>query len=266
MWTLNSPNDSVAMQHPDWYSVNKLGQNSLENRAYVNYYQWLSPFHPEAREHIKSKVRRYLEIPDIASVHLDYVRFVDVILGADLQPKYGIEQLNEYPEYDYGYHPIARDSFERLFGIDPIDFTHPELSNEWRQFRMNAVTSLVNEIAEMTHNKNVALSAAVFPFPEMSRNMVRQNWSAWDLDRAYPMVYQNFYKQDIPWIGFCVEQAVDECEFPIYAGLYMPALLDENELVKAIQLCKEKGASGVSLFTANNLNDFQKRSLRNIDY
>ena len=57
MWTLNRPNDTVANQHPEWYAVNRLGKNSLEYRAYVDYYQWLSPFHPEAREYIKRKKR-----------------------------------------------------------------------------------------------------------------------------------------------------------------------------------------------------------------
>ena len=45
MWTLNRPNDSTAMLHPEWYAVNRAGKNSLEYRAYVDYYQWLSPFH-----------------------------------------------------------------------------------------------------------------------------------------------------------------------------------------------------------------------------
>ena len=52
MWTLNRPGDTIAQKHPEWYAVNRNGQNSLEYRAYVNYYQWLSPFHPEARKHI----------------------------------------------------------------------------------------------------------------------------------------------------------------------------------------------------------------------
>jgi uncharacterized lipoprotein YddW (UPF0748 family) len=56
MWTLNRPNDTIANQHPEWYAVNRKGKNSLEYRAYVDYYQWLSPFHPEARAYIKSNV------------------------------------------------------------------------------------------------------------------------------------------------------------------------------------------------------------------
>ena len=261
MWTLNRPNDSIAMQNPDWYAVNREGKHSLEYRAYVNYYQWLSPFHPEAREHVKSKVKELMQVEGLASIHLDYVRYVDVILGKALQPKYGLVQESEMPEYDYGYHPIARDSFKSIFGLDPMEMEHPELSNEWRQFRLNAVTSLVNEISDMVHASGHQLSAAVFPFPEMSRKMVRQDWSSWKLDRAYPMLYQNFYEQNVEWIGFGLEQGLREADFPIYAGLYMPALKEATDLKKAIDLCKEKGAAGVSLFTANNLNSVQRDAL-----
>ena len=95
MWTLNRPNDSTAMQHPEWYAVNRNGKNSLEYRAYVDYYQWLSPFHPEVREYIKSNVEKLTQLEGLASIHLDYVRYVDVILGAQLQPKYNLVQETE---------------------------------------------------------------------------------------------------------------------------------------------------------------------------
>ncbi len=261
MWTLNRPNDTIANQHPDWYAVNRKGQNSLEYRAYVDYYQWLSPFHPEAREYVKSNVRQMATVPGLASVHLDYVRFVDVILGAQLQPKYGLVQDHQMPEYDYGYHPLAREGFKTIFGKDPIEMDHPDLSTEWLQYRLNAVTSLVNECVEVAHEADKKITAAVFPFPEMSRQMVRQSWSDWNLDAAYPMVYQSFYNENIPWIGFCIEQGNREADFPIRAGLYAPALTTGAELEEAIRLSKEKGAESISIFTADNLNPDQKSAL-----
>lgn len=261
MWTLNRPNDSIANKNPEWYAVNRKGQNSLEFRAYVDYYQWLSPFHPEAREYIKGNVKKLTKVKGLASIHLDYVRYPDVILGADLQPKYGLIQDHEMPEYDYGYHPIAREGYQKIFGKDPQDFEHPELSTEWRQYRLNAISTLVNDIAEITKDNGIKLTAAVFPFPEMSRQMVRQAWNDWNLDAAYPMLYQNFYRQNINWIGFATQQGVQDVDFPIYSGLFMPALQDSINLKKAILLAKEKGASGVSLFTADNLNNTQKEVL-----
>lgn len=261
MWTLNRPNDTICIQHPEWYAVNKLGQNSLEKRAYVDYYQWLSPFHPEAREYVKSNVRKLAKIKGLASIHLDYVRYPDVILGADLQPKYDLVQNHEMPEYDYGYHPIARQGFQDLFGVDPIDFEHPELSTEWRQYRLNAVTDLVNELVEIAHTNNHKMTAAVFPFPEMSRQMVRQAWNDWNLDAAYPMLYHNFYRQNIEWIGFATRQGVRDVDFPIFAGLFIGAFENPAEFESAIRLTKKMGAAGISLFTADHLDEDQKNVL-----
>ena len=264
MWTLNRPNDSIANKHPEWYEVNRLGQNSLDYRAYVDYYQWLSPFHPEAREYIKSNVRRLTQVKGLASIHLDYVRYVDVILGADLQPKYGLVQDHEMPEYDYGYHPLAREGFKAIFDKDPMDMAHPELSTEWRQYRLNAVTSLVNELVEIAHENGHKMTAAVFPFPEMSRQMVRQAWNDWNLDAAYPMLYQNFYRENINWIGFATEQGVRDVDFPINAGLYIPAFDNAADLEKAIRLAKEKGAQGVSIFTADDMSEEMQQTIKKL--
>jgi uncharacterized lipoprotein YddW (UPF0748 family) len=259
IWTLNRPGDTVANKHPEWYAVNRMGKNSLEYRAYVDYYQWLSPFHPEAREHIKSNVAKLFEVEGLASIHLDYVRYVDVILGADLQPKYNLVQDREMPEYDFGYHPIARDGFEEIFGYDPLEIEHPELSTEWRQYRLNAITSLVNEIVEMAHQNNHKISAAVFPFPEMSRQMVRQAWNDWNLDYVFPMIYHNFYQENINWIGFATAQGVSDVDFPLYAGIYLPALMDPTDFEEAINIVIEKGAVGVTFFTVDGLSDEQKQ-------
>ena len=72
------------------------------------------------------------------------------------------------------------------------------------------------------------------------------------------MVYHNFYRENINWIGFATEQGVNDVDFPIYSGLYSLALQDPIDLEKAIRLVKEKGAIGFSIFTADNLNEDQK--------
>lgn len=116
----------------------------------------------------------------------------------------------------------------------------------------------MNELADIAHEKNQRITAAVFPFPEMSRQMVRQAWDDWNLDTAYPMLYHNFYRQEVPWIGFAAEQGIRDVDFPIIAGLYIPGFKGTDDLEEAIRLVKEKGASGVSIFTADNLSEEQK--------
>ncbi len=256
MWTFNRPWDTVAEKHTDWYSVNRKGQNSLEYNPYVKYYQWLSPFSKGARNYIKSNFEALAKVKGLASVHLDYVRYCDVFLGAALQPKYNLVQDHQMPEYDFGYHPEARKEFKKLFGVDPMKMAHPELSNEWLQFRLNAVTSLVNELAVIAHSYHTKISAAVFPYPELARQMVRQDWSSWNLDIALPMIYQNFYNENMNWIGFSTAQGVREVHgrFPIYSGLLVHAFTPEK-LKEAILIAKKNGASGVSFFNMNALSD-----------
>lgn len=265
VWTLNRSGDTTAAKNPEWYAVNRNGDNSYDYRAYVDYYQWLSPFSEGAREYIKSNMETYARIPGLKSVHLDYVRYVDVILGADLQPKYDLVQDRQFPEYDYGYHPNAREGFEELFGVDPIEMEHPELSMEWLQYRLNAVTTLVNEIAQIVHEEDKLLTAAVFPFPEMSRQMVRQDWASWNLDIALPMLYQNFYRQNLEWIKFATEQGVRESHgrFDIVAGLYIPAL-NPTHFETAIQKARDGGASGISVFDINAMTEAHWDVLGNI--
>jgi uncharacterized lipoprotein YddW (UPF0748 family) len=266
IWVLNRPNDTSAQKHPDWYSVNREGKNSLEYRPYVNYYQWLSPFSIGAREYIKNNIRAVAEVDGLASVHLDYVRYCDVILGEALQPKYNLVQDHEMPEYDFGYHPEARKEFEKIFGVDPIKMDHPELSNEWRQFRLNAVTSLVNELSEIAHKNNKEISAAVFPFPELARMNVRQDWSSWKLDIVLPMLYQNFYDEKLNWIGFSIEQGLREIagRFPLYAGLYIPSL-SPGDLKYVILISKDSGAAGVSFFDISALTDEHLKIISQLD-
>jgi len=107
----------------------------------------------------------------------------------------------------------------------------------------------VNEIAQDVHAKDKRLSAAVFPFPVMSRNMVRQDWASWDLDIALPMLYHNFYRQNLAWIGFATEQGVRESHgrFDVIAGLFIPSLT-AGELATAVQEAHDGGAKGVSIF------------------
>ena len=168
VWTLNRPNDKEAMKNKKWYSVNKLGQNSYDSRPYVDYYQWLSPFSQGARGHIKQLINKLSKIEGLASVHLDYVRYCDVILPIKLQPKYGLDQSYEMPEYDFGYHPVGREIFKKEYGVDPIELKNDDFKDEWLKFRLDAVTSLVNELAQIAHSNGTKISAAVFPYPELS--------------------------------------------------------------------------------------------------
>ena len=248
--TLQRGSDDLLIEnHPEWFMVNAKGESSVDKPAYVDYYKWLCPTRPEAQEYIMNKVDDILQYDEIASVHLDYIRYPDVILPIQLQPTYDIVQDKEYPEYDYCFCDACRSKFQELHGEDPMDLENPTDHEVWSQFRYNQVTHLVNKIAIKVHDRGNKLTAAVFPTPDIARTLVRQNWPDWNLDAVFPMIYNHFYHKPVSWVG----EAVAECrkEMPattdLYCGLYVPEMTP-IEVSQAYEYAMKNGAAGVTIF------------------
>ncbi|ELR72144.1 Tat (twin-arginine translocation) pathway signal sequence domain protein [Fulvivirga imtechensis AK7] len=263
MWTMPCNNEKIVKEHPDWYAVNGLGQSAATHPAYVDYYKFLCPCHPEAQEFVRQNVEALAQINDIDGVHLDYVRLPDVILAEALQPKYDIIQDREYPQYDYCYSQYCRDQFKKKTGIDPLkDLKDPSANQEWRQFRYDAITNLVNnKLVPEAKKYNKKVTAAVFPNWES----VRQQWGNWHLDAYLPMLYHNFYNEDINWIREHTEKGIARLQDkkPVYSGLYIPSL-SPKELQQAYEAALQGGAGGISIFSMNQVSEEHWRALAEV--
>jgi uncharacterized lipoprotein YddW (UPF0748 family) len=244
----------VNQEHRDWFAVNGLGESAVDKPAYVGYYQFLCPSHPEVQAFLRQRVEELSRYAELTSIHLDYIRFPDVILAAALQPQYGIVQDREYPQYDYCYCARCRAGFEERTGTDPLSLPDPGASAQWRQFRCDLITHLVREVlAPIARRRGKQVTAAVFPNWEH----VRQQWSAWDLDAVLPMLYHSFYRENLEWIGGECRRGVESLQgsrTALYSGLFVPALKPE-ELARAMQVSVEGGAQGVSLFSAGAMSE-----------
>lgn len=267
VWFITMNSRGIGKTHPEWLSVNKLGKSLSEEKAYVNYYKFVCPAIPEARQHIKNQIEELCQIEGLKGIHMDYIRYVDAILPIGLWPKYDIVQDKVYPQFDYGYHPYLRNKYKEKYGIEPIDIQDPENDTLWNQFRYNQVTEFVFQIDSLTKKYNKSLTAAVFPTPKMAAKMVYQDWGKWPLIIAFPMLYHNFYNEDIDWIGEMVDEGIKTChpKTQIVSGIFAPDLKETNEITKAVEVSLRSGAKGVSIFGLNPL-DEDKRwiELKNI--
>lgn len=260
MWTMPCNNERIINNHPDWFVVNRKGEAAHTHPAYVNYYKFLCPRHPEVRKFVQQRVQALANIKNLDGIHLDYVRMPDVILAEALQPKYDIVQDREYPQYDYCYCALCRESFNEKFDLDPMTLDNPAEDQNWYQHRYDAVVELVNDfLVPVAKAKEKIITAAVFPNWES----VRQQWHLFDLDAFLPMLYQGFYNKEVPWIGDEVEKALVRLDNskPIYSGLFL-GHLKGPKLEEAIQHSYEKGAKGIAVFSYGDWDEAFKEKLK----
>ena len=252
LWTMNLEHDraQVLAEHPEWFSVNRLGRSLADTTAYVDYYKFLCPALPEVREYLNDKVRAYCEVEGLDGIAIDYHRFVDVVLPTTLWPRYGIIQDREYPEWDFGYHPEMIRLFKEKYGYDPREQEDPSQDVQWRQFRCDQITEVANMMAETVHSYGKVMGASPFPTPKMSSRMVRQDWGKWDLDVVFPMVYHNFYTMDPSFAYDCTaENYYDKNpKTQLYCGI-----MYSDDITDCMDEAFRAGAQGISIFTVDGI-------------
>ncbi len=254
----------------EWYAVNGKGESAFDNPAYVDYYKFLCPNQPEVYDFLANLYGGIADLPVVDGIHLDYIRFPDVILAEGLWEKYGLVMDREYPEYDYCYCDLCVNGFKEKSGIDIKTIDDPSQVEEWKQYRYDLITSIVNRLSELVHSKGKEINAAVFPGPNsIAKKIVRQEWDKWNLDAFYPMNYNDFYLKGTKWIGEVCNEGVSSLNNgkPLYSGLFIcprPEMktdepdpenhgLIPEEIEDAIRESMENGAAGVCLFTPRRM-------------
>ena len=138
-WTMNRNGDAWAKEnHPEWFTMSRNLESSLEHPPYVNYYRWVCPSRAPVREYLSGRAGELAANPAVDGVHLDYVRHCDVILPRGLWAQYNLVQDVEHPEFDFCYCDVCREQFAALDGRDPLDIPDPTADEAWRRFRWDS--------------------------------------------------------------------------------------------------------------------------------
>lgn len=255
MWVMNQPGNKEAQAHPEWYAVSREGHSSLDVRPYVDYYQWLCPNKEEVQEYLINRMLEVAQIDGLAGVQLDYIRFCDVILPKGLWAKYNLVQDHEMPPYDYCYCGTCRSKFKAQTGYDPLDLDDPSQDQKWIQFRYDSITNMVNMIAKEVHGINKKVSASVFATPSRARKLVRQAWDEWDLDFVFPMIYYDFYEENLDFVESGTREGVNAMKNkPVYTAQYLHNKTEED--VKGmIDATKKGGAMGLAFYDYRLIKD-----------
>ena len=253
----------------DLYAINGKGESAFDKPAYVDHYKFLCPNKEGTYEFLADLYGSVAEVEEVDGIHLDFIRFPDVILARGLWEKYGLVMDREFPEYDYCYCDTCTSDFKEKTGIDIKEVEDPSQVQEWKQFRYDVITDVVNRLTKVVHEKGKVINAAVFPGPTIAKKLVRQEWNKWDLDAIYPMNYNDFYLEGADWLAEITQEEVAAVNgsIPIFSGLFIcpnpgnktnegdpenHGLLP-SEMETAIRGSMENGATGICLFTPERM-------------
>lgn len=266
---------------PEWYAINRKGESAFDKPAYVSHYQFLCPSKPGTYNFLEDLYGSIADVEEVDGIHLDYIRFPDVILARGLWEKYGLTMDVEHPQFDYCYCDDCTSGFKAKSGIDIKSVEDPTQLEAWKQYRYDLITNIVNKLADMVHGKNKVINAAVFPGPNSeAKRLVRQEWNTWNLDAFYPMNYNDFYLKGTKWIGEVTHEAVTTINNrkPVFSGLFIcpdpenkanekdpegHGLLPE-ELEPAVSASMANGAKGICLFNVKRMTDADWKILKDI--
>ena len=148
---MNCRSKDVMENHPDWFTINGKGQSSLDHPPFVGYYSWLCPSNTEVQDYLVRRVSALADTAGLKSVHLDYIRYSDVILPSGLWSKYDLIMDREYPEFDFCYCDVCLRQFKAEAGYDPSKLEDPSLDAKWRQYRYDSITRIVKKLAGVVH-------------------------------------------------------------------------------------------------------------------
>lgn len=267
LWAVNRPGDTTALQHPEWYAVNRLGKSchAPQDRPFVEYYQFLCPNNPEARNHLLKEVDQLATLPGIIGIQLDYMRLPDVILPRGLWENYGLDMSCELPEYDYCYCARCQELFRQQYGRDIAP--EADTDADWREFRLQSVANYANALTQRIRQHHLRCASAVFPTPHIAAQLVRQDWSRFCIDLALPMVYYSFYNETPDWSAECTAQAMKQTQgrLAIAPGLHLPDTTPE-QFPEELSRLHATAPAGIGIFCDDLFTpDFQQALRRWLD-
>jgi hypothetical protein len=253
----------------EWYTVNRLGQKSDEFPPYTPKYKFIDPHNPEVHSYLIRELGKIADVPSVDYIELDFIRYPDVILPKGYESIFNRVVDGEEPTADNCYCEACVADFRGKTGIDILAAPDPSTCPEWAQFRCDAVTDLVNDIAAAIHAKGKKVSAAVFPGPaSFAIPAERQDWGKWDVDMFFAMNYNALHNQGVGWIrDVTVEELEASGGKPVISLLFvckdwqerdkaanaMRSGLIPAEVTEAIKDAKEVNASGVGLYSYSRM-------------
>ncbi|EKE02730.1 MAG: protein of unknown function DUF187 [uncultured bacterium] len=239
----------VLSANPGWANVqfkNYKADKPVPSTAEHNGY-FLDPSNPEVQKYLITLISEISNNYNIDGLNIDYIRY----------PVSLPRNFPAYLESTWGYTSHARKEFMNSYEVDPVTLTlENPLWQKWIEYRQSKVTNLVANVKPAVKNKNILISAVIFPDVKESSINKLQNWKPWGLNRHVdaftPLVMgsdESLAKDYVLQIKKLVGNNVY-----VLPGLFEPFTSGSPaDLLLQLEAARDAGASGIVIFDYTHL-------------
>lgn len=240
----------ILAKRPDWANYQKKNADS-ETLVYSvsehNGY-FIDPANPEVQQFLYELlceiVTRYK--PD--GINLDYIRY----------PQSLAANYSTYDLSNWGYTKFAREEFQQMYGVDPIELKQTDaLWNYWRFYRCNKVTSFIKRVSALCRSHGVEVTAVIFPNRTTALETKMQDWKSWSINNFIDGFTPLFLTCDDKTSMNLMEEVLrnKSAGTKLYAGLFVTFMNGSNsDLIKQIHAARKYALNGLIIFDYAHLN------------
>ncbi len=241
----------ILSVYPEWANYQKKYAHSKKPMPSISEHNgyFLDPANPNVQKFLTELLAEIVANYNIDGLNIDYIRY----------PKSLTPNFSGHLDSSWGYTSFARAEFKSQYGKDPIEIgLQDPLMSKWVAYRQDKITEFVSKLRSIVGDKNIMISAVIFPGQKETLATKLQNWSVWGqkgyVDAFTPLIMSsdkymaaNSVKEIRNFAGnnVCIISGLFE---PFTAG--SPA-----DLIGQIASVRQEGSSGIILFDNAHLGE-----------
>lgn len=231
---------SILSVRPDWGNKTKKFASSPTATKSVSEHNgyFIDPANPEVQEFLLELLDEIITTYKPDGINLDYIRYPNATAGND--------------QNAWGFTEYARNDFKSVYGVDPVDLTTADASwYDWNQYRRNNITNFVKKVGKLGREKNVYISAVIFPDLASALASKQQDWRTWSANSYIDGFTPLFLTYDPKMLASMMNDVM-RIKAPctdLYAGLFVTFMGGAPEdLIRQIYQTRIMNANGVIIF------------------
>ena len=236
---------------PEWANYQKRNADSETIPYSVSEHNgyFIDPANPDVQAFLYNLIDEIILRYRPDGINLDYIRYPQ-----SLAPNY-----SNYDQSNWGYTKYAREEFEKMYGVDPIELTTKDpLWYQWKMYRASKITEFVKRIGRLAKMNRITTTAVIFPNIQMAYDTKLQDWKTWSMneyiDGFTPLLLTCDDKTAMNLMGNVLRNKSPRTK--LYAGLFVTFMNGSNaDLIKQIHAARRYDVNGLIIFDYAHLKD-----------